>query len=72
MVILEIIICKDSQVIMADTVVGYVVCFAWKLNEMDRDRHMHKGRRFKPYGLPVSECTHGFIGMGNLGLKGRC
>lgn len=50
---------------VADTVLGYVLCFSRQLLRMDRD--MRSGRWEKPSTLSLSECTLGVIGVGNVG-----
>ena len=50
---------------VADTVVGYMLCFARQLPWMDRD--MRSGRWFKRPSTSLRECTLGVIGVGNVG-----
>ena len=50
---------------VADTVLGYVLCFARQLPWMDRD--VHAGLWTKRSGVSLHECTLGIIGLGNIG-----
>lgn len=50
---------------VADSVMGYVLCFARQLLQMDRD--MKQGEWQKISGRALSECTLGVIGVGNVG-----
>jgi D-3-phosphoglycerate dehydrogenase len=50
---------------VADTVLGYILCFARKLPWMDRD--IRDGRWEKRPGMSLKECTLGIIGVGNIG-----
>jgi len=50
---------------VADTVIGYILCFARNLPWMDRD--MRKGAWHKIPGRALRECTLGIIGVGNAG-----
>ena len=50
---------------VADSVMGYVLCFARRLPWMDRA--MHAGEWKKMAGLSLHECTLGVIGVGNIG-----
>jgi len=50
---------------VADTVIGYVLCFARRLPWMDRG--MKKGGWDKIPGVSLSELTLGVIGVGNIG-----
>src|SRR6266849_13706 len=50
---------------VADTVMGYILCFARQLSWMDRDiRH---GLWQKRASVSLRECTLGVIGVGNIG-----
>jgi D-3-phosphoglycerate dehydrogenase len=50
---------------VADTVLGYVLCFARRLLSMDRD--IRRGAWTKPEAVSLSECTLGVVGVGNIG-----
>jgi D-3-phosphoglycerate dehydrogenase len=50
---------------VADTVLGYVLCFARRLVEMDRD--VRRGLWMKPDAVSLGESTLGVIGVGNIG-----
>jgi D-3-phosphoglycerate dehydrogenase len=50
---------------VADSVIGYVLCFARNLPFMDRA--MKKGRWEKKSGRALHECTLGIIGVGDVG-----
>jgi D-3-phosphoglycerate dehydrogenase len=50
---------------VADTVMGYILCFTRNLLEMDR--HMKEGIWKKIPGRALRECTLGVIGVGNVG-----
>lgn len=50
---------------VADTVIGYMLCFARRLIEMDRE--MKGGRWTKIPGATLAEGTLGVIGVGNAG-----
>ncbi len=50
---------------VADSVMGYMLCFARKLLNMNED--MHSGGWDKIPGSSLSECTLGVIGVGNIG-----
>jgi D-3-phosphoglycerate dehydrogenase len=50
---------------VADSVLGYMLCFARKLYEMDKN--MKRGDWEKIPGLSLGECTLGVIGVGNVG-----
>ena len=50
---------------VADTVLGYILCFARQLPWMDRD--VHAGLWAKRSGVSLHECTLGIIGLGNIG-----
>jgi len=50
---------------VADTVLGYVLCFARRLLSMDQE--MRRGKWIKPDAVSLAECTLGVIGVGNTG-----
>jgi D-3-phosphoglycerate dehydrogenase len=50
---------------VADTVIGYVLCFARNFYQMDRA--MKQGHWQKIPGRALRECTLGVIGVGNVG-----
>ncbi|MDQ3917055.1 MAG: dihydrofolate reductase, partial [Acidobacteriota bacterium] len=50
---------------VADTALGYVLCFARRLTQMDAD--VRRGLWVKPEAVSLSECTLGVIGVGNIG-----
>jgi D-3-phosphoglycerate dehydrogenase len=50
---------------VADTVMGYILCFARKL--VDLDREMRRDGWQKESGRALNECTLGIIGVGNVG-----
>jgi len=50
---------------VADTVLGYILCFARQLPWMDRD--MRAGMWYKRPSISLRECTLGVIGVGNVG-----
>ena len=50
---------------VADTVLGYVLCFARRFFEMDRA--MKAGQWEKIPGVSLRECTLGIVGVGNIG-----
>lgn len=50
---------------VADSVMGYILCFARKLPWMNE--HMKAGKWEKIPGVSLSECTLGVIGVGNTG-----
>jgi D-3-phosphoglycerate dehydrogenase len=50
---------------VADTALGYVLCFARKLTQMDAD--VRRGLWVKPEAVSLRECTLGVIGVGNIG-----
>lgn len=50
---------------VADTVLGYMLCFARRLPWMDRD--VREGHWRKPATVSLGECTLGVIGVGNIG-----
>lgn len=50
---------------VADTALGYVLCFARRLPWMDRD--VRGGLWVKPEAVALKECTLGVVGVGNIG-----
>ncbi len=50
---------------VADSVMGYVLCFARRLLQMDRDMKQSKWQKIP--GRALSECVLGVIGVGNVG-----
>jgi len=50
---------------VADSVLGYLLCFARKLPWMDRE--LRAGSWNKIPGISLGECTLGIIGVGNIG-----
>lgn len=50
---------------VADTALGYVLCFARRLPWMDRD--VRRGLWVKPDAVSLRECTLGVVGVGNIG-----
>jgi len=50
---------------VADSVMGYILCFARKIPWMDRE--MRRGVWHKIPGRALRECTLGVIGVGNVG-----
>ena len=50
---------------LADSVLGYMLCFARQLPWMDRD--IRSGGWVKPAGFTLGEATLGVIGVGNIG-----
>lgn len=50
---------------VADTVLGYVLCFARRLPWMDRD--IRDGLWTKPDAVSLKECTLGVVGIGHIG-----
>jgi D-3-phosphoglycerate dehydrogenase len=50
---------------VADTVLGYILCFARQLLNLDRD--IRAGRWVKRTSISLRECTLGVIGVGNVG-----
>jgi len=50
---------------VADTVIGYVLCFARNLPFLDRE--MKQGKWEKIAGCALHECTLGIIGVGDVG-----
>jgi D-3-phosphoglycerate dehydrogenase len=50
---------------VADTALGYVLCFARRLPWMDAD--VRRGLWQKPDAVSLRECTLGVVGVGNIG-----
>ncbi|MDT7542052.1 MAG: D-3-phosphoglycerate dehydrogenase / 2-oxoglutarate reductase [Acidobacteriota bacterium] len=50
---------------VADTSIGYVLCFARRLSWMDT--HVRRGLWSKPDCVALSECTLGVVGVGHIG-----
>jgi D-3-phosphoglycerate dehydrogenase len=50
---------------VADTAIGYMLCFARRLPWMDQD--IRRGLWVKPDAISLRECTLGVIGVGNIG-----
>jgi D-3-phosphoglycerate dehydrogenase len=50
---------------VADTALGYIVCFARRLPWMDQD--IRNGLWKKPDARSLKECTLGVVGVGNIG-----
>lgn len=50
---------------VADTVIGYMLCFARQLLNMNKN--MKEGNWYKIPGVSLAECTLGVIGVGNVG-----
>ena len=50
---------------VADTALGYVLCFARQLPWMDRD--IRRGLWVKPNAISLAECVLGVVGIGNIG-----
>jgi D-3-phosphoglycerate dehydrogenase len=50
---------------VADTALGYVLCFARRLPWMDGD--VRRGLWVKPEAVALRECTLGVVGVGNIG-----
>jgi D-3-phosphoglycerate dehydrogenase len=55
---------------VADTVLGYMLCFARRLASLDRE--MRAGRWEKQPGVSLKECTLGVIGVGDVGKTLVC
>jgi D-3-phosphoglycerate dehydrogenase len=65
---LGIAVCNTTDAFtqaVADSVLGYMLCFARRLPWMDRD--IRSGRWVKPPGFTLGEATLGIIGVGNIG-----
>lgn len=50
---------------VADTVLGYILCFVRRLPWMDQD--IRRGSWTKPDAISLGECTLGVVGVGNIG-----
>ncbi len=50
---------------VADTALGYVLCFARRLHTMDRD--VRSGLWVKPDAVALNECALGVVGVGDTG-----
>lgn len=50
---------------VADTALGYILCFARRLPWMDRD--IRRGLWAKPDAVSLRECVLGLVGVGNIG-----
>jgi D-3-phosphoglycerate dehydrogenase len=50
---------------VADTALGYILCFARRLPWMDQD--IRRGLWAKPDALSLRECVLGVVGVGNIG-----
>lgn len=50
---------------VADSTLGYILCFARQLPWMNQD--IRQNLWIKPQGLALHECTLGIIGVGNIG-----
>lgn len=50
---------------VADTAFGYILCFARRLFQMDKD--VRRGLWIKPNAVALKECTLGVVGVGNIG-----
>jgi D-3-phosphoglycerate dehydrogenase / 2-oxoglutarate reductase len=50
---------------VADTALGYILCFARRLPRMDTD--IRRGLWTKPDAVALNECTLGVVGIGNIG-----
>lgn len=55
---------------VADTALGYILCFARRLPWMDKD--IRRGLWTKPDTVALSECTLGVVGIGNIGRAVVC
>ncbi len=65
---LGIVVCNTPDAFtdpVADTVLGYVLCFARRLPCMDRD--VRNGLWTKPDAVSLKECTLGVVGVGHIG-----
>jgi D-3-phosphoglycerate dehydrogenase len=65
---LGIIVCNTPNAFtepVADTVLGYILCFSRQLLGMNQD--MLDGKWYKRSGKSLHECTLGIIGVGNIG-----
>jgi phosphoglycerate dehydrogenase-like enzyme len=50
---------------VADTALGYIICFARRLPWMDQD--IRRGLWAKPDAVSLKECVLGVVGVGNIG-----
>lgn len=50
---------------VADTALGYMLCFARRLARMDAD--IRRGLWIKPDSVSLKECALGIVGVGNIG-----
>lgn len=50
---------------VADTTLGYILCFARRLLSMDQD--VRRGLWARPDAISLKECTLGVVGLGNIG-----
>jgi D-3-phosphoglycerate dehydrogenase / 2-oxoglutarate reductase len=50
---------------VADTTLGYILCFARRLPQMNQD--IRRGLWTKPDAASLRECTLGVVGVGNIG-----
>ena len=50
---------------VADTTLGYILCFARRLVQMDRE--MRQGLWIKREAVALKDCTLGLVGLGNIG-----
>lgn len=50
---------------VADTTLGYILDFARRLSQMDKD--IQRGLWIKPNAVALKECTLGIVGVGNIG-----
>ena len=65
---LGITVCNTANAFthpVADSVLGYMLCFARRIPWMDRD--IRAGNWIKPMGFSLREATLGIIGIGNVG-----
>ena len=65
---LGIAVCNTTDAFthpVADSVLGYMLCFARQIPWMDRD--IRAGKWIKPMGFSLREATLGIIGVGNVG-----
>ena len=65
---LGIAVCNTADAFthpVADSVLGYMLCFARRIPWMDRD--IRAGNWIKPMGFSLREATLGIIGIGNVG-----
>lgn len=65
---LGIAVCNTADAFthpVADSVLGYMLCFARRIPWMDRD--IRAGNWIKPMGFSLREATLGIVGVGNVG-----